>query len=94
MPAESDVKRIPAAGRFVVLRTHDGGASFDVLDEGLPKAPAYDLVYRHALDIDASGRRLAMGSTTGSLWISDNGGDTWALINAHLPPIAALRFAS
>ncbi|MEM7124340.1 MAG: exo-alpha-sialidase [Pseudomonadota bacterium] len=93
VPAESDVKRIPAAGRFVVLRTHDGGASFDVLDQGLPKAPAYDLVYRHALDIDASGRRLAMGSTTGALWISDNGGDTWELINAHLPPIAALRFA-
>jgi hypothetical protein len=33
-----------------------------------------------------------MGSTTGSLWVSDNGGDAWQLVNAHLPPIYAVRF--
>ena len=31
--------------------------------------------YRHSLDIDASGYRLAFGSTTGSLWITEDQGD-------------------
>ncbi len=38
-----------------------------------------------------SGSRLAMGSTTGSLWVSDNAGEGWQLVNAHLPPIYAVR---
>jgi hypothetical protein len=34
-----------------------------------------------------------MGSTTGALWVSESGGDSWQLVNAHLPPIYAVRFA-
>ncbi len=44
------------------------------------------------LTFDESGERLAMGSTTGALWIGENGGERWALVNAHLPPIYAVRF--
>ena len=94
VPALTDECRVPVDGKFVVLRTHDGGASFDILDRGLPDGPAWDLVYRHALDIDSSGQYLAMGSTTGGLWVSDNGGDAWQLVSAHLPPIAAVRFSN
>jgi len=79
-------------GRFVVTRTRDGGKSFDVLREGLPQDHAYDLVFRHALDIDGGGDRLAMGTTTGSLWVSENRGDAWHCISNHLPPIYAVRF--
>ena len=61
--------------------------------DGLPDTHAYDLVYRHALDVDASGETLAMGSTTGGLWCSDDAGEHWALVNAHLPPINLVRFA-
>jgi len=32
-----------------------------------------------------------MGSTTGGLWASDDAGESWRLINAHLPPIYAVR---
>jgi hypothetical protein len=84
---------VPVNAQLAVTRTRDGGRTFEVLREGLPAEPAYDLVYRHALDIDAEGRQLAMGSTTGGLWISDNRGDSWQCISAHLPPIAAVRFA-
>ena len=63
------------------------------LREGLPKEPSYDLIYRHGLAVDESGERLAIGSTTGGLWISENGGDSWRSVSAHLPPIYALRFA-
>jgi hypothetical protein len=92
IPAVKDEKRYPMDGRVVVNRTRDGGGSFETLTEGLPQRHAYDLVYRHALDVDETGDRLAFGSTTGSLWISENGGDSWQALPAHLPPIYAVRF--
>jgi hypothetical protein len=94
VPGESDQKRIPVEGRLVVTRTRDGGKTFDVLGTGLPQEPAYDVVYRHALDVDGRGECLAFGSTTGSLWISDDQGDSWQCVSQHLPPIYCVRFAS
>ena len=75
-----------------MARTRDGARTFEVLTKGLPQQHAYDLVYRHALDVDATGTRLAMGSTTGHLWLSDDGGDSWTLAAGHLPPISCVRF--
>ena len=92
IPAVKDEQRIPVDGKVVVTRTRDGGKSFDVLSRGLPQQDAYDLVFRHALDIDATGDRLAFGSTTGGLWISEDQGDSWAAVSEHLPPIDCVRF--
>lgn len=92
VPAIKDELRYPADGKLAVTRTRDGGKSFETLREGLPQQDAYDLVYRHGLDIDASGARLAIGSTTGGLWLSTNGGDSWRCLAVHLPPIYCLRF--
>jgi photosystem II stability/assembly factor-like uncharacterized protein len=93
VPAIKDELRVPRDGALAVTRTRDGGKSWETLREGLPQRDAYDLIYRHGLDVDVTGRRLAMGSTTGSLWVSDNAGEHWQLVNAHLPPIYAVRFA-
>lgn len=92
-PMISDEARFPVDGRPVVARTRDGGASFEILSRGLPQQHAYDLIYRHALDVDSTGKQLAMGSTTGSLWISPDSGDSWNCVSANLPPIYAVRFA-
>ena len=92
VPAVRDECRVPVDGRFVVTRTRDGGRHFDVLERGLPAAPAYDLAYRHGLDVARDGRTLALGTTTGGLWVSEDAGDTWHCISAHLPPIYAVRF--
>jgi hypothetical protein len=35
-----------------------------------------------------------MGSTTGSLWISDDSGSSWRLLSAHLPPIYQVLFGA
>ncbi len=94
VPATKDEQRIPVDARLVATRTRDGGRSFDVLSAGLPHGPAYDLVYRHALDVSADGERLAFGSTTGSLWVSENQGDGWSCISTHLPPISCVCFES
>lgn len=93
VPAIKDEKRIPVDGKVVVSRTRDGGKSFTVLRDGLPQDNAYDLCYRHSLDVDASGQHLAFGSTTGSLWVSDDQGDHWTTVSKHLPPIVAVRFS-
>ncbi|MFK5956489.1 MAG: exo-alpha-sialidase [Planctomycetota bacterium] len=92
VPAVKDEQRVPVDARVVVNRTRDGGKTFETLHQGLPQPPAYDLVYRHALDIDASGDVLAFGSTTGSLWVSEDQGDSWQAISKHLPPILCVRF--
>jgi len=92
VPALKDEKRYPKDGRVVVNRTRDGGRTFETLTRGLPQEHAYDLVYRHALDVDDTGNRLAFGSTTGSLWISEDSGDSWQTLSSHLPPIHAVRF--
>jgi hypothetical protein len=92
-PADSDMRRAPMNGRVVVNRTRDGGKSFETIGEGLPGEHAYDLIYRHGLAVDESGERLAMGSTTGGLWFSNDGGDGWSMAPARLPPIYAVAFA-
>lgn len=92
VPAVRDEIRIPVDGQVVVTRTCDGGRTFDVLREGLPQEHAYDLTYRHALEVDESGKRLAFGTTTGALFVSDDAGDHWQCVNAHLPPILCVRF--
>ena len=92
-PAVKDECRVPVDGKFVITRTRDGGQSFEVLDNGLPSAPSYDLVYRHALIVDETGNRLATGSTTGNLWLSENMGDSWQQLSSTLPPIATLAFS-
>jgi hypothetical protein len=93
VPALADEKRIPSEGALCVTHTRDGGQSWETFREGLPQRDAFDLVYRHGLDVDREGARLAMGSTTGALWVSDTAGSRWQLINAHLPPIYGVRFA-
>jgi len=93
VPAADDEKRIPVGGRVVCTRTVDGGRSFETIDRGLPREHAYHLVYRHALDIDATGARLAFGSTTGGLWESVDQGSSWTSLFPHLPPIYAVRYA-
>jgi hypothetical protein len=92
VPAIKDEHRIPVAGELVVTRTVDGGKSFEVLRNGLPQHDAYDIVYRHGLDIDETGERLAFGSTTGGLWVSEDQGELWHCVAKHLPPVYAVRF--
>ncbi len=93
VPAVKDEARYPRDGRVCVTRTRDGGASFDVLTQGLPQQHAYDLVYRHALDLAPDGEQLVFGSTTGSLWVSEDQGDAWQTVSTHLPPVYVTRFA-
>lgn len=93
VPGKKDDFRIPVDGKLVVTRTTDGGRSFETLRNGLPQNHCYDIVYRHSLDVHDDGQTLAMGSSTGGLWVSEDGGDHWQTVSNHLPPIYATRFS-
>jgi photosystem II stability/assembly factor-like uncharacterized protein len=93
VPAMSDERRLPIEGKVIVTRTRDGGKSFDTLTKGLPQTHAYDIAFRHCLDIDSTGKVLAFGSTTGSVWITENEGDSWTSVSTNLPPVYSVRFA-
>ncbi len=94
VPGIKDEKRIPVGGALIVTRTKDGGKTFKSLKKGLPQKHAYDLIFRHALALDDTGRKLAMGSTTGNMWVSENSGDAWNMVSGTLPPVHAIRFAN
>ncbi len=92
VPGEADQRRVPVGAALAVTRTTDGGNSFTVLRAGLPQEHCYDLVYRHGLAVADDGRTLVMGSTTGGVWLSENGGDSWQTISMTLPPVYAVCF--
>ncbi|QGZ40610.1 hypothetical protein IP92_03495 [Pseudoduganella flava] len=92
VPAIADQQRVPVDAALAVTRTRDGGTTFETLREGLPQQHCYDLVYRHGLAIADDGVTLLMGSTTGGVWLSEDGGARWQAVAPHLPPVYATRF--
>lgn len=92
VPGVKDDMRVPSGAALCVMRTRDGGGSFEPCRNGLPQEHAYHLVYRHGLDVTADGGTLAFGSTTGSVWISEDGGDSWQRLGCDLPPVYCVRF--
>jgi hypothetical protein len=91
VPGVADQQRVPVDAALAVNRTRDGGRSFETLRGGLPQRNCYDLVYRHGLAVDPSGKKLLMASTTGNCWSSDDAGESWLALDAHLPPVYAVR---
>ncbi len=92
VPLVKDEHRIPKDGRMVVARTRDGGESWTAGGRGLPQEHSFAVVYRHGFEAHPDGPVLAMGTTTGALWISEDLGDSWDLVTAELPPVYAVRF--
>jgi photosystem II stability/assembly factor-like uncharacterized protein len=90
VPGKSDMERMTIDGALFVARTEDGGESWQHLREGLPQTAAYDVVLRHALSSSAD--KLAFGSSTGNLYVSENRGDRWLTVANNLPPIYSVRF--
>jgi photosystem II stability/assembly factor-like uncharacterized protein len=91
VPGRSDQQRTAIGPGLFVARTDDGGATWKALRRGLPQEHAYDVVYRHALANQEGS--VAFGSTTGNLYVSDDGGESWSTVANNLPPIYSVRFA-
>jgi len=91
VPGRGDNQRMAIDGALFVARTEDGGTSWTQLRRGLPQEHAYDVVLRHSLD--QRGGNLAFGSTTGNLYVSEDGGEGWQVVANNLPPVYSVRFA-
>jgi photosystem II stability/assembly factor-like uncharacterized protein len=91
VPADSDERRMAIDGALCVCRTEDGGKSWTTLRNGLPQENCYDVAFRHALDV--TGDRLAFGTTTGNVFVSDDRGESWQCIGNYFPPVYSVRFA-
>jgi len=92
VPAVKDQYRIPVDAKLVVTKTTNGGESAEAVLVSPVGVASYDLVYRHCLDVDETGNTLAVGSTTGHVWTSADGGKSWDMLPDFLPPIYVLRF--
>ncbi|NNM00388.1 MAG: hypothetical protein HKO62_06530 [Gammaproteobacteria bacterium] len=90
VPARDDGERMAIGGGLCVGRTNDGGATWQVFRDGLPQQDAYDIVYRHALDV--SGDTLCFGTTTGNVYLSEDGGERWQCVGNNFPPVYSVRF--
>lgn len=89
----SDVwPRISPHGKPAVYMTTNAGKSWVRQDKGLPAENAWLTVLRQAFASD--GRKkvgLYFGTTSGEVWASTNGGESWKQIAAHLPRIQSLE---
>ena len=90
IPAVSDELRIAPNQALSVCRTIDGGQTWQTLNNGLPQAHCFDIVFRHALAINDN--TLAFGTTTGNLYLSENNGNDWICLSHHLARIDYVSF--
>jgi len=90
---ESDEYRLSIGGRLAVWRSQDYGASWQRLTEGLPER-AHLVVLRDALATDPLDEPgVYFGTSTGQVFHSRNGGDSWSLLADFLPPVLSVEAA-
>jgi hypothetical protein len=92
VPSVSAEFRLAVDRALCVSRTDDGGKTWTAYRNGLPQQNAYDLVFRHALDVN--GDTLVFGTTTGNVYISNDRGENWEWLAHNLPPVYSVRFAN
>jgi photosystem II stability/assembly factor-like uncharacterized protein len=90
VPAVSAEYRVPVDRALVVCRTDDGGKTWQELRTGLPQENAYDITFRHALDIQDD--TLVFGTTGGNVYVSDDRGASWRCISQNLAVVYSTRF--
>ena len=91
VPEEADQYRLSIDGKFVVWRSRDAGETWEPLTNGLPD-PAYLVALRGAMTTDdCSDAGIYVGTSTGQIFASRDGGDSWYLLADYLPPIYSLE---
>jgi molybdopterin converting factor small subunit len=94
IPLVADSDRVTPEGRLRVYETRDRGATWRPLSAGLPQESCYLTVLRQAFGHDG-GEPLGLyfGAESGDLYASADGGLSWSLAAADLPPILSVRAA-
>lgn len=94
VPLTSDLFRCTPDGRLRVYRTTDGGASWESLEAGLPQENAWLTVLRDGFTADTlDPTGLYVGTRTGEVFASPDGGESWQEVARHLPPVLCVKTA-
>ncbi|QDU62601.1 BNR/Asp-box repeat protein [Planctomycetes bacterium Pan216] len=92
VPLKSDEYRFPADGHFRVYRSRDRGDTWEPLANGLPSEHCYAGVLRGALAVDhLDPCGVYVGTTSGSVHLSGDGGDSWRTLPCTLPRILCVE---
>ncbi len=84
--------RVSPDGHPAVYCSNDAGDSWYRQDVGLPLRQAWFTVLRQAMThdhLDSVG--LYLGTSSGTIWVSDNEGNSWRQLTIHLPYIYSLE---
>jgi photosystem II stability/assembly factor-like uncharacterized protein len=93
IPEESAMNRVTPNDRLGVYATRDGGASWSLLEDGLPQ-PAWAAVLREASAWDGlEPNGLYFGTQSGSVLVSADNGESWSEATSWLPPILSVETA-
>ncbi len=92
IPLEGDNYRFPHGGKLRVYRTRDGGGRWEALEHGLPENHTYTNVLRGAMSVDGLDPcGVYFGTTAGTLYVGQNGGDSWTQFPWTLPRILCVE---
>ena len=95
IPEESSHMRATVEGKLRVYRTTDAGESWVPLTRGLPQEHAYVSVLRDAFDNDdLEPLGLYFGTSTGHVFASADGGESWRQLAGFLPKVLSVTVGS
>lgn len=84
--------RTPLGARAEVVRTSDGGRTWQRLREGLPEHPVWWTVKRQCLAVDGFDPiGVVFGTSTGEVWASRDEGESWRCIARGLPHVYSVE---
>lgn len=93
-PLSADLNRFPVDGRAGVYRSADGGRVWTDASEGLPTSGFHTVVLRDAMTNDGGDPAgVYVGTRSGEVWASVDGGQGWDQLVAHLPDVLCVRAA-
>jgi len=94
IPEESSHVRTTVGGAITVYRSHNAGEDWCPLTRGLPQENAYVTILREAIDTDGLDPcGVYFGTSSGHLFASRDGGDSWEVIAGFLPRILCVQAA-
>ncbi len=93
LPLNGDAAgRYPPDASAAVWKSVDGGQTWTDKREGLPQGACYFTVLRQAMAVgQGTPARIWFGTNTGSIFASDDEGESWSELARHLPTVLSVE---